>query len=93
MDVVKERAQLYIRISDLLTKPRRDNNDEAELDRLQRALKDNLLHIGRPEENPGGDTRESVGQDMYTDSWQRERYGTATRTIPRCPIEYFSVLH
>jgi hypothetical protein len=54
MDVVKERAQLYIRISDLLAKPRRDNNDEAELDRLQRALKDNLLHIGRPEENVGG---------------------------------------
>ena len=74
MDVVKERAQLYIRISDLLAKPRRDN----------------LMHVGRP---PGGGTRESVGQDMYTDSWQRERYGTATRTIPRCPIEYFSVLH
>ena len=54
MDVVKERAQLYIRISDLLAKPRRDNNDEAELDRLQRAFKDNLLHIRRPEENAGG---------------------------------------
>ena len=51
MDAVAERAQLYIRISDLLAKPRRDNNDEAELDRLQRALKDNLLRIGRP---PGG---------------------------------------
>ena len=48
MDVVKERAQLYIRISDLLAKPRRDNNDEAELDRLQRKLRDNLMHVGRP---------------------------------------------
>lgn len=54
MDVVKERAQLYIRISDLLAKPRRNRVDEAELDQLQRALKDNLLHIGRPEENAGG---------------------------------------
>ena len=55
MDVVKERAQLYIRISDLLAKPRRDNNDEAELDRLQRKLRDNLMHVGRP---PGGDTNQ-----------------------------------
>ena len=54
MNVVKERAQLYIRISDLLAKPRRNRADEAELDRLQCALKDNLLHIGRPEENAGG---------------------------------------
>ena len=37
MDVVKERTQLYIRISDLLAKPRRDNNDEAELDRRVKA--------------------------------------------------------
>ena len=54
MDAVAERVQLNKRIADLLAKPRRDNNDEAELDRLQRALKDNLLHIGRPEENAGG---------------------------------------
>ena len=48
MDVVKERAHLYIRISDLLAKPRRDNKDEAELDRLQRELRDNLMRVGRP---------------------------------------------
>ena len=54
MDAVAERRKLHNRISDLLAKPRRDNNDEAELGRLQRALKDNLLHIGRPEENAGG---------------------------------------
>ena len=51
MDVVKERAQLYIRISDLLAKPRRNRADEAELDRLQRELRDNLMRVGRP---PGG---------------------------------------
>ena len=55
MNVVKERAQLYIRISDLLAKPRRNRADEAELDRLQRKLRDNLMRIGRP---PGGDTNQ-----------------------------------
>ena len=55
MDVVKERAQLYIRISDLLAKPRRNRVDEAELDRLQRKLRDNLMCVGRP---PGGGTNQ-----------------------------------
>ena len=51
MDAVAERRKLHNRISDLLAKPRRDNNDEAELDRLQRELRDNLMRVGRP---PGG---------------------------------------
>ena len=49
--VVEHRRKLYREIADLLVKPRRDNNDEAELDRLQRKLRDNLMRVGRP---PGG---------------------------------------
>lgn len=51
MDVVKERTQLYIRISDLLAKPHRTRDDEITLDNLQRKLRDNLMRVGRP---PGG---------------------------------------
>ena len=53
--VVEHRRRLYREIADLLVKPRRDNNDEAELDRLQRKLRDNLMRVGRP---PGGDTNQ-----------------------------------
>jgi len=48
MDAVAERRKLHNRISDLLAKPRRNRVDEAELDRLQRELRDNLMHVGRP---------------------------------------------
>ncbi len=48
MDAVAERRKLHNRISDLLAKPRRNHVDEAELDRLQRELRDNLMHVGRP---------------------------------------------
>lgn len=51
MDAVAERVQLNKRIADLLAKPRRNRVDEAELDRLQRKLRDNLMRVGRP---PGG---------------------------------------
>ena len=47
---------MYIRISDLLAKPRRNRVDEAELDRLQRKLWDNLMRVGQPLGNvDGGD--------------------------------------
>ena len=55
MDAVAERRKLHNRISDLLAKPRRNRADEAELDRLQRKLRDNLIRVGRP---PGGDTNQ-----------------------------------
>jgi len=48
MDAVAERVQLNKRIANLLAKPRRNRVDEAELDRLQRKLRDNLMRVGRP---------------------------------------------
>ena len=55
MDAVAERVQLNKRIANLLAKPRRNRVDEAELDRLQRKLRDNLMRVGRP---PGGGTNQ-----------------------------------
>ena len=60
MDVVKERAQLYIRISDLLAKPHRTRDDEITLDNLQRALKDSLMQMGHDTKKAADDGRSKV---------------------------------
>lgn len=54
MDTVTYRKTLYNSISDLKAKPRPTLQDTADLERMQRELRDSLLQIGRP---PGGGSK------------------------------------